>query len=187
MLAQRVIHADKTAVQMLEPGEKETHCAYVWAYITTLFSAHKPAVYDFSPSRAGKHKGMIGNGCMAHARKFFNLYVANKSQLAEQALYSIDGLYEVERQVRDMCDEERWRIRQEKAVPIIKTLHDWMLAQRDLVPNGSATAEAFDYSLKHWVALTRYLDDGLCPSTIIRLRTRYGHGHAGARRSNTSE
>lgn len=34
-------------------------------------------------------------------------------------------------------------------------LHDWMLAQRDLVPNGSATAKALDYCLKHWVALTR--------------------------------
>jgi len=32
-------------------------------------------------------------GCMAHARrKFFDLHVANKSQLAEQALYSISDL-----------------------------------------------------------------------------------------------
>lgn len=100
-------------------------------------------------------------GCMAHARrKFFDLHVANKSQLAEQALRSIGGLYEVERLARDMNNEDRWRIRQEKAAPIIKMLHDWMLAQRDLVPNGSVTAKALDYSLKRWVALTRYLDDG---------------------------
>lgn len=59
--------------------------------------------------------------------------------------------------------KDRWRIRQGMAVPIIKTLHDWMLAQRDLVPNGSATAKAVDYSLKRWVALTRYLDDGAVP------------------------
>ena len=38
-----------------------------------------------------------------------------------------------------------------------------MLAQRDLVRNGSATAKALDYSLKRWVALTRYLDDGAVP------------------------
>ncbi len=62
-----------------------------------------------------------------------------------------------------MSDEDRWRIRQEMAVPIFKKLHDWMLAQRDLVPNGSATAKALDYSLKRWVALTRYLDDGAVP------------------------
>jgi hypothetical protein len=28
------------------------------------------------------------------------------------------------------------------------------------VPEGSAIARALDYSLKRWVALTRYLDDG---------------------------
>jgi hypothetical protein len=39
---------------------------------------------------------MIEIGCMAHARrKFFDLHMANKSQLAEQALHSIGGLYEV--------------------------------------------------------------------------------------------
>jgi hypothetical protein len=36
----------------------------------------------------------------------------------------------------------------------------WLSA---LVPEGSATAKALDYSLKRWVALTRYLDDGAVP------------------------
>ncbi len=45
-----------------------------------------------------------------------------------------------------MSDEDPWRIRQEMAVPIINTLHDWMLAQRDLLSNGSATTKAPDYS-----------------------------------------
>lgn len=35
-----------------------------------------------------------------------------------------------------------------------------MLAQRDLVPNGSAKAKALDDSLKRWVALMRYLNNG---------------------------
>ena len=189
VLAQRVVHADETPVQMLAPGEKKTHRAYVWACCTTPFSALKAVVYDFSPSRAGEHsrnflgtwsgklvcddfagykagfeKGMIEIGCMAHARrKFFDLHVANKNQLAEQALHSIGGLYEIERQARDMSDEDRCRIRHEKAAPLAKALHEWMLVQRDLVPNGSATAKALDYSLKRWVALTRYLDDGAVP------------------------
>ncbi|MBS7661585.1 IS66 family transposase [Pseudomonas lalucatii] len=189
VLAQRVIHADETPVQMLAPGEKKTHRAYVWAYSTTPFANLKAVVYDFSPSRAGEHarnflgqwngklvcddfagykasfeQGITEIGCMAHARrKFFDLHAANKSQLAEQALHAIGGLYEIERQARDMSNEERRRIRQDKASPILDTLHDWMLAQRDLVPNGSATAKALDYSLKRWVALTRYLEDGAVP------------------------
>lgn len=83
--------------------------------------------------------------------------------LAEQALHAIGGLYEIERQARDMSDEERWRIRQEKASPIRDALHDWMLAQRDQVPNGSAMTKALDYSLKRWLALTRYIEDGAVP------------------------
>ena len=207
VLAQRVIHADETPVSMLAPGEKKTHRAYVWAYSTTPFADLKAVVYDFSPSRAGEHarnflgqwngklvcddfagykasfeQGITEIGCMAHARrKFFDLHAANKSQLAEQALHSIAGLYEVERQVRDMSNEERWRIRQEKASPLLDALHDWMLAQRDLVPNGSATAKALDYSLKRWVALTRYLDDGAVPidsdSTLIRTLIPRASGH----------
>ncbi|GFM79218.1 hypothetical protein PSCICM_50370 [Pseudomonas cichorii] len=189
VLAQRVVHADETPVQMLAPGEKKTHRAYVWAYSSTPFSALNAVVYDFSPSRAGEHArnflgtwngklvcddfadykasfelGMTEIGCMAHARrKFFDLHVANKSQLAEQALHSIGGLYEVERHVKEMSDEDRWRLRQETAVPIAEKLHEWMLAQRELVPEGSATAKALDYSLKRWVALTRYLEDGAVP------------------------
>ena len=189
VLAQRVVHADETPVQMLAPGEKKTHRAYVWAYCTTPFSALKAVVYDFSPSRAGEHArnflgtwngklvcdgfagykagfegGITEIGCMAHARrKFFDLHVANKSQLAEQALHSIGGLYEVERKAKEMSDEDRWRLRQEMAIPIAEKLHEWMLAQLELVPEGSATAKALDYSLKRWVALTRYLNDGAVP------------------------
>ncbi len=62
-----------------------------------------------------------------------------------------------------MSDEDRWRLRQEIAVPIAGKLHEWMLAQLDHVPEGSATAKALDYSLKRWVALTRYLGDGAVP------------------------
>ncbi|CAE6846392.1 IS66 family transposase ISPpu14 [Xanthomonas arboricola] len=138
VLAQRVIHADETPVQMLAPGEKKTHRAYVWAYSSTSFSALKAVVYDFSPSRAGEHArnflgtwngklvcddfagykasfelGITEIGCMAHARrKFFDLHVANKSQLAEHALHSIGGLYEVERHAKEMSEEDRWRLRQ---------------------------------------------------------------------------
>ena len=42
-------------------------------------------------------------------------------------------------------------------------LKKWLLAQRQLVPDGSATAKAIDYSLKRWQALTRYIDDGDVP------------------------
>jgi len=101
---------------------------------------------------------------MAHARrKFFELHATNKSQIAEQALRYIQLLYEIESEVRNLEPDLRCRIRQEKAVPVMDRLLAWMIAQRDLVPEGSAIGRALDYSLKRWAALSRYLDDGAVP------------------------
>jgi len=47
--------------------------------------------------------------------------------------------------------------------PVADLLHAWLLQQRALVPSGSATARAIQYSLSCWEALTRYLDDGRLP------------------------
>ncbi|EGH26566.1 hypothetical protein PSYMO_35971, partial [Pseudomonas amygdali pv. mori str. 301020] len=49
-------------------------------------------------------------------------------------------------EAREREPSVRQRIRQEKAAPIIDALHTWMIAQRQLVPEGSAIAKALDYS-----------------------------------------
>nr|WP_305880251.1 transposase [Pseudomonas sp. ERMR1:02] len=41
------------------------------------------------------------------------------------------------------------------------------------MPNGSATAKALDYSLKRWVALTRYLDDRAVPIDNNQVEVRH--------------
>lgn len=73
-------------------------------------------------------------------------------------------LYDVERQVANVDSDRRRRIRQEQARPVADALHAWLLAQRQKVPPGSATAKAIDYSLGRWQALTRYIDDGDLPA-----------------------
>ena len=189
VIGQQVVHADETPVQMLAPGSKKTHRSYVWAYATSQFCETAAVVYDFSPSRAGEHArnflqgwkgklvcddfggykasfelGVTEIGCMAHARrKFFELHATNKSQIAEQALRYTQLLYEIESEVRDLEPDLRCRIRQEKAAPVMNRLNAWMIAQRELVPEGSAISRALDYSLKRWAALSRYLNDGAVP------------------------
>ncbi len=51
-------------------------------------------------------------------------------------------------------------MRQARSSPAADLLHDWLIANRQKVPDGSATAKAIDYSLKRWAALMRYIDDG---------------------------
>jgi transposase len=55
-------------------------------------------------------------GCLTHARrKFFDLHVSNKSQIAAQALQYISQLYDVEREVKHLTTDERRQIRQTRS------------------------------------------------------------------------
>ena len=111
VLKHEVVHVDETPVQMLAPGSKKTHRAYVWVYTTTLAADIQAVGYDFSPGRSGEYaRNFLGDwkgkwvcddyggykasfapgvteiGCMAHARrKFYELHATKKSFLAEQA------------------------------------------------------------------------------------------------------
>ena len=189
ILSHSVLHADETPVQMLKPGNKKTHRAYLWAYAPGAFEDLKAVVYDFCESRAGEHartflgewrgslvcddyagykagfvSGITEVGCMAHSRrKFFDLHVSSKSQIAGQACTYISQLYEVERDARHLNTAERLKIRQAKSKPLADAFKEWMLLQRQKITDGSATAKALDYSLKRWGPLTQFLDDGQLP------------------------
>ena len=121
-------------------------------------------VDDFSGYKACFELGVTEVGCMAHARrKFHELWVNHGSTVAEQALTFYGTLYDIEREVADLPLDARRTIRQSRAGPVADALRRWLLAQRQKVPDGSATAKAIDYSLHRWFALTRYLDDGELP------------------------
>ncbi|MES2952480.1 MAG: IS66 family transposase [Pseudomonadota bacterium] len=189
ILTQSVVHADEIPVQMLKPGTGKTHRAYLWAYAAGAFEDTKAVVYDFCESRAGENaKAFLGEwrgslvcddfsgykqlmaqgvtevGCLAHARrKFFDLHASNKSQIAQSALEQIGRIYDIEREVKELTPDERQRIRQEKTKPLLDTLREWLLLNRQKITDGSATAKALDYSLRRWDALTRFVHDGQLP------------------------
>jgi transposase len=120
---------------------------------------------DFSGYKACFELGVTEAGCLAHARrKFHELWINHESQVGEQALKFFGELYDIEREVRELEPGERKRVRQERSRKIVDALHQWLVGQRQKVPNGSATAKAIDYSLKRWQALTRFIDDGELPA-----------------------
>ena len=189
LLAQPVLHADETPVAMLKPGNGKTHRAYLWSYCSTALNPMKAVVFDFAESRGGRHaeqflgawrgtlvcddfsgykvlfrQGVTEAGCMAHARrKFHELWANHSSQIAGEALKLFGVLYEVEREVQALDADQRRDIRLQQGRPAADALHAWLLAQRERIPEGSATARAINYSLGRWGALTRYLDDGHLP------------------------
>jgi transposase len=189
LLAQPVLHSDETPVAMLKPGNGKTHRAYLWSYCSTALNPMKAVVFDFAESRGGRHaeqflgawrgtlvcddfsgykvlfrQGVTEAGCMAHARrKFHELWANHSSQIAGEALKLFGVLYDVERETQALDADQRRNIRQQQGRPAADALHAWLLAQRERVPEGSATAKAINYSLGRWDALTRYLDDGHLP------------------------
>jgi transposase len=119
---------------------------------------------DFSGYKAGFVSGITEAGCLAHARrKFFDLHAVNKSQIAGFALEQLGKVYDIEREVKALNAEQRLAMRLQHTKPVLDALHQWMVLQRQKLPDSSATARALDYSLRRWVALTRFTDDGQLP------------------------
>jgi len=110
------------------------------------------------------HPGRRAAACVAHARrKFDELTKAGTSAVGEDAIRRFAGLYATERELAGLSDDERRSRRQALARPQWSQLKAWLALERRRVADGGSTAAAIDYTLKHWGALTQYLDDGVVP------------------------
>ena len=115
-------------------------------------------------AEAGDSSPIIELGCMAHARrKYFELHAANGSPIALEALNRIAGLYAIEQRARTMTVNERQRLRQQEAAPLLELMKAWLVETRGRTANGGALARAIDYSLRRWQALARYAQSGELP------------------------
>lgn len=118
----------------------------------------------FSGYSACVDKGVTSAQCMAHSRrKFHELWANHGSKVGEQALRFYQALFRIERQAEQLTAEERRRLRQRKSRRVLAVFYRWLLGQRQLVPPGSATMKAIDYSLKRWKELTHFVSDGDVP------------------------
>ncbi len=51
-------------------------------------------------------------------------------------------------------------MRQELARLKLHELHEWLTSKREVISRISDTADAVGYTMNHWRALTRYLENG---------------------------
>lgn len=99
--------------------------------------------------------------CWAHARrKFYDIYVATRSPLAEEALRRIAELYAIEAEIRGTPAENRRSVRQQRSRPLVEAMRTWLTEQLERVSGRSTLAQAMRYALNHWSGLILYLDDG---------------------------
>jgi len=97
----------------------------------------------------------------AHVRrKFYDIHAALGSPIALEALERIGRLYKVEEEIRGRQPHERHAVRQARAGPELKSLHEWLHKTATTLSKKSELAKAIRYALLNWVALTRYCEDG---------------------------
>jgi len=187
------IHMDETVVQVLkEKGKSPTSQSYMWVQ-TGGPPGKPVVIYDYDPSRSGevparlllgyegylmtdgyegynklaKSEGIEHLVCWAHVRRKFVEAVKVQPKgahgHADQAVALIGKLYAIEREHKDATIEVRYAARQEKSVPVLNELHDWMEKLLPKVPPKSALGAALSYMRDYWGKLVRYPERGDLP------------------------
>src|SRR5258708_7734862 len=86
--------------------------------------------------------------------------ICQSSSVMRARFCSFGALYAIEKDIRGLVPEERRKIRNERARPLLESLKQWLEATLCKLSRKSDTALAVRYALGRWEALLRYVDDG---------------------------
>ena len=105
--------------------------------------------------------------CMAHARRKFveaqKVQPKGKTGRADVALAMINKLYGIERELKDVSDEQRFIGRQERSLPVLGQLKSWLDKTQSQVTPQSVLGKAVHYLANNWSRLERYVEAGHLP------------------------
>jgi len=191
LIQRNYVHADETSVQVLKEDEKSaTSKSYMWVYLTGG-SEKPILLYEYAPGRGSVYpskfleefKGYLQTdayggynalrareditvlGCMAHVRRKFVEIVkrTNKTGKAQVAVNYIAKLYGIEKQAREnnLEPDKIFKLRQEKAKPILDKFKVFLDELVPKVPAKSALGLAISYALSNWVSINVYLENGM--------------------------
>ncbi|WP_414648634.1 IS66 family transposase [Clostridium sp.] len=190
LLKQDILHADETTLQVLnESGRAATTKSYMWLFRTGRVGP-PIIMYEYQTTRAGKHprrfldgfKGYVHTdgyagyndipnvkivGCWAHARRYFDESLkampdksTSSSVAAMEGLKYCNKLFEIERKLVDITDEDRYKQRLEQSKPVLDAFLVWLNIKSKQVLPKSAFGKAIAYCRNQWRKLERFLLDG---------------------------
>ena len=97
-------------------------------------------------------------GARAHGRRnFFKLAQLAKAPLAIEAVRRIDAIFDLERAINGLPQEQRRATRQDKVVALVSDLENWMRGVCRKMSRHAEVAKAIDYMLKRWASFSRFL------------------------------
>jgi transposase len=120
--------------------------------------------------------------CWAHGRRnFFKLAQLAKAPLAIEAVRRIDAIFDLERTINGLPQEQRRATRQDKVAPLVTGKLDARCTSQAIAPRRGC--EAIDYMLSFWASFSRCLDDGrICLTNNAAERALHGITMAGSLR-----
>lgn len=185
VLKSTYLQADETPIPVLDKQKKKTHQGYHWVYYTpesklVLFDYQKGRNREGPKQLLKDYQGYLQTdgyqaydqfeasddivlvGCLAHARRYFEHAKDSDPIRSEQALLLIQQLYAVEREAREqnLDPEDRYMLRQEKSVPVMDALGQWMVEEYPKVLPKSVIGKAFYYLIARYNKIYIYLQDG---------------------------
>jgi transposase len=185
ILKSEYLQADETRIQVLDRDKKKkTHRGWYWTYRDVQSGL---VFFEYHESRGREGPSRLLNDfygylqtdgyevynqfdknnithvlCMAHARRYFEQALTNDTELAEYALKEMQKLYAVEKYCREnnLSVYDRLDLRQEKSVPVLQQLYQWLKDTVVKVTPTSAIGKAIAYALPRWERLMLYAHDG---------------------------
>lgn len=121
--------------------------------------------YSGYDSISGEESPIIRVGCWAHLRRKFTDALKSaprggEGTVASDAAKMIKDLYEIERDIKDLDYNGRYRARQERSKPKLDKIRAWLDKKSGEVLPKSMTGKALAYMQNEWVYLARYIDCG---------------------------
>jgi hypothetical protein len=142
---------------------------------------------------------LIEIGCNMHARRYFVKALEAGDARAAVPIAAYRALYDAEASVSaslgGASPETVLEARQQRSKPVYEELKRWCETYMPLEPPGSRLYAAMRYLTNHYVALTRFLDDGRFPidngivernhrrPAVGRRNYLFAGSHAGAERA----
>ena len=182
-----IVRTDATGLRVLDPASPENiQRGSIWA----LIGDDRDVVFRYTPTGEGAsgpweflagRKGYIQAdasnvfdrlfngkvasavelGCWSHGRRRL-VAIRDTDCRVAYPLKLIGRLYRIEHlaDARELTPEDRAELRHKRSHPVLEKRQRWFVATSASEPPSTDLAKAAAYVLNHWVALTRFLEDG---------------------------
>lgn len=187
----QVLHCDETTIQCNhEPGKKASSNSYMWVMVSGEDENCKGVIFKYSSSRSeqvakellsGYSKILVTDGyagynnienvthaeCWAHARRYFyeSIPDGNTNCSGYEACKQIDKMFEIERAISDLSDDEKLEIRKEKTAPILKKFYEWVCSVSQKYTTNKKLEKALTYVTNQKEELSKFIENAKIPMT----------------------